>query len=161
MKENIQQDGFTFIEILIAMAVLTLGLLSVFLMQIGAVRGNSLAMHLTEVSTRAQDRIEQILSWDADAVTVNLADNNTLYAGAGEDGANITADFRILPGTNRAVDGTVVADNSNPFTIYWNGTAEMDPGNPALQVGYRIEVTVVWNEAGRQRQTIMYVIKPI
>jgi len=55
-------NGFTLIEILIAICVLSIGLLAVGSMQVSAIRGNSYARHVTDASTMAQDRLEKLLS---------------------------------------------------------------------------------------------------
>ena len=62
IKEN--QNGFTLIEVLIAMTVFAIGILGVAAMQLGAIKGNSYSSHLTEATTLAQDKMEELMMLD-------------------------------------------------------------------------------------------------
>lgn len=54
--------AFTLVEVLIAMMVLSVGLLELGRMQIVAIRVNSAANRLTQGTNLAQDRIEQLMA---------------------------------------------------------------------------------------------------
>ena len=56
------EEGFNLIEVLVAISILTIGLLAVAKMQGTALSGNSFAGAVTESSTLAQDRLEILLS---------------------------------------------------------------------------------------------------
>ncbi|CAK8712443.1 hypothetical protein KKHLCK_01460 [Candidatus Electrothrix laxa] len=61
--ENIlRQDGFTLIETMMAMVVFTIGILGLFGMQSSAIKENLLANSITNGSTWAMDRVEQLLN---------------------------------------------------------------------------------------------------
>jgi prepilin-type N-terminal cleavage/methylation domain-containing protein len=146
MKLSNQESGFTLIEVMIAIAVLVIGILSLYTMQISSIQGNSTANQLTTASNLALDQIEQILSWDASDARLNDSENINFQ--------------RIGPA------GTIndVADNSRIFdnyTVYWDGTAFMDPGNPAQQVGIDMQIHVVWTAANRLKTVTMFIAKPI
>lgn len=53
--------GFTLIEVLIALAIFSIGILAVGGMQISAINGNACARSLTEVTTMAADRMEKLI----------------------------------------------------------------------------------------------------
>jgi prepilin-type N-terminal cleavage/methylation domain-containing protein len=55
------QEGFTLIEVLISMAVLSFGMLAVASMQTVAIRVNSFSNRLTEGATLVQDKIEELM----------------------------------------------------------------------------------------------------
>jgi len=55
-------DGFTLIEVMIAIAVLTIGILGVMAMQVHSIDGNASAMRRTRALTLSQDAIERIMS---------------------------------------------------------------------------------------------------
>ncbi len=55
-----RESGFTLLEVIIALSILTFGLLAVASMQASAIRGNALADGLTESSTWAVDRLEKL-----------------------------------------------------------------------------------------------------
>jgi type IV pilus assembly protein PilV len=54
--------GFTLLEVMIAVTVLTVGLLAVAGMQTAAIRGNDNAHRVTEGTTWAQDRLELLVA---------------------------------------------------------------------------------------------------
>jgi len=57
-----REAGFTLLEIIVAISILTFGILAVASMQSAAIRGNQLGYRLTEGSTLAQDRLEFLLT---------------------------------------------------------------------------------------------------
>jgi prepilin-type N-terminal cleavage/methylation domain-containing protein len=56
-----KEAGFTLIELIVAIAILTIGLLAVGSMQIAGIGGNRSAYRTTEAVTVAQDRMERLL----------------------------------------------------------------------------------------------------
>lgn len=60
-KETLE-GGFTLLEVIIAISILTVGLLAVASMQTAAIRGNDAAYHVTEGITWAQDRLEYLMA---------------------------------------------------------------------------------------------------
>ena len=54
--------GFTLLEVIIAISILTVGLLAVGSMQTAAIHGNDTAYHVTEGATWAQNRIEALIA---------------------------------------------------------------------------------------------------
>ena len=57
-----KQDGFTLIEVLIAVTIFAVGLLAIGAMQTSAIRMNSTGNRLTELSTLGIDRLENLMS---------------------------------------------------------------------------------------------------
>ena len=55
-------QGYTLIEILIAMAIFAIGILAIFSMQMTATSSNALARGLTENYTAAMDKVEELLA---------------------------------------------------------------------------------------------------
>ena len=58
---NSVDGGFTILEVLLALALLSIGLLGVAQMQIAAIDGNAKAMKHTELIMAAQNKIEQLM----------------------------------------------------------------------------------------------------
>ena len=56
------QNGFTLIEVLIAVTIFAVGLLAIATMQISAIRMNSTGDRLTELSTLGIDKYEELMS---------------------------------------------------------------------------------------------------
>jgi len=57
-----KQDGFTLIEVLIAVSIFAVGLLAIAALQTSAIRMNSTGNRLTELSTLGIDRFEDLMS---------------------------------------------------------------------------------------------------
>lgn len=57
-----KQDGFTLIEVLIAVTIFAVGLLAIAAMQTSAIRMNSTGNRLTELSTCGIDKLERLMS---------------------------------------------------------------------------------------------------
>ena len=76
-------DGFTLIEVMIAIAVLTIGILGVMAMQVHSIDGNASAMRRTRALTMSQDAIERIMSAPFSSFVVggptNLPTNDPTY----------------------------------------------------------------------------------
>jgi type IV pilus assembly protein PilV len=60
-RRPIGEKGFTLLEVIVAISILTFGLLAVASMQMTAIRGNYNASNITEATTVAQDRLENLM----------------------------------------------------------------------------------------------------
>jgi prepilin-type N-terminal cleavage/methylation domain-containing protein len=67
-RQPVGEKGFTLLEVIIAISILTFGLLAVASMQLTAIRGNYNASNITEATTVAQDRLELFLSQPYDTL---------------------------------------------------------------------------------------------
>lgn len=106
MKKNTGQNGFTLIEILIAILLLAFGILGVGVMQNTSIQGNSTANNLTGAANWSGDALETFMArpFTHDDLMDDNADgiagiNNTNVAGAPADGGPV-------------VQGI--------FTVFWN-----------------------------------------
>jgi type IV pilus assembly protein PilV len=61
IRKSKKDDGFTLIEVLIAITVFAVGLLAVAAMQTSAIRVNSTAGQITDRITLAQDKLEELM----------------------------------------------------------------------------------------------------
>ena len=101
-----RQNGFTLIEVMVAMAVFTIGILGLFGMQASAIKENLLANSITSSSAWAMDRVEQLLSQDyADLLDADNDGNSC--GGLGDWGDD--ADGEDISGTTEPI-----------YNIYWN-----------------------------------------
>ena len=87
MKRHFAQDrksreqGFTLIEVLIAIVILTVGLLAVGTMQISAIRGNFMSGNTSTALSLASEKMEDLLNKDfnnAELTDSNTGNNSTL-----------------------------------------------------------------------------------
>jgi len=56
------ENGFTIIEVMIAMFIFSVGILAMALLQISFIQGNSTANNITEASYLAADKLEELFS---------------------------------------------------------------------------------------------------
>jgi type IV pilus modification protein PilV len=78
---NVQEEGFTILELLVAMLVLAVGILALIDMQVAAISGNSSANQMTVATTLAQDQIEQLKRldfFDTALADTKVGNNGTL-----------------------------------------------------------------------------------
>lgn len=112
--------GFTLIEVLIALSIFSIGLLSIAGMQGTAIRANSRANTLSVATSIAQGVMEEILARDSDA---------SLFA---SDVANVTWD--LAPGVSAT---TLSLDGAGTYSA----TYTIDADNPVSDVT-RVDVSV-------------------
>ena len=62
IKKSQKDQGFTLIEVLIAITIFAVGLLAVATMQLSAIRVNSTAGQITTRMTWAQDKLEELMA---------------------------------------------------------------------------------------------------
>lgn len=72
-------EGFTLLEVIIAIAIFTIGILAVASMQISAINGNESAGSLTGATTWGQDKIEELLALPYANVTTGGPINQGIY----------------------------------------------------------------------------------
>ncbi len=117
------QSGFTLLEVLIAVVILTIGIFSVHLMQLSSIRGNHTAMILTSETNWASSYIEKMLSLPYDSDNNGIDDDGDLAIdeadeqfvdGAGTNNGNVGLDD-APPNT----DGVILSPDGN-YTVYWN-----------------------------------------
>jgi len=147
IKEN--QNGFTLIEIMIAITVFAIGILGVAAMQIAAIEGNSSANGLTEAAAIGQDKIEELMALDYNNNALNDTDG---------DGTNGLRDPLPPPPLPQVPDSVTYPPDyqltSGPYTISWNIAVNVPGTNTKT-----IRVIVIWNENGRNRLVNIDAIK--
>ena len=92
-----RSQGFTLIEVLMALAIFSIGILAVGAMQISATRGNSSAGNVTSNLTWAMDRLEQLMMLPYGHADLT-AGNHSVAAGnlaLDSDGIDNDSDGRI------------------------------------------------------------------
>jgi type IV pilus assembly protein PilV len=70
------KKGFTLIEVLIGLIILSVGLLAIAGMQITAVKGNFFSHYLTQASYVGQDRLELLNNLPVDSVELQAGNHN-------------------------------------------------------------------------------------
>lgn len=134
-------EGFTLIETLVAVFILTVGIFALYSMQTTSIRYNSSANAITGSSTWATDRIEQLLALAYNNPLLNDGDNN------GDAGLNTVGP---------TADGSAVSPDQR-YTIFWNVANRMipNPADPTDSTVKIIRVTVQHNDFGINKQVVL------
>lgn len=104
---RIKQQGFTLLEVLIALVVATIGLLSLSAMQISAIKANGMSNRATQSVFLAQDMIERIKGG-------NMVDGETFgFMNMADIHTGVVRDSGVLPGINES------GRDGGPFTVQW------------------------------------------
>jgi type IV pilus modification protein PilV len=171
MASHPRDPGFTLIEVVIAMAVLTIGSLGLLSVTRAGLQLNADARVTTRATALAQDLIAQMQTWDY-ANDARLQDSNTgnndnwddhegAFEGAVTSGMYDHTEADLGGAAWLGVPTATV--QALGFTRYWN--VEEDPAdvdaNGAL-MGRRVAVIVRWvhNGAGRRIVLVTFIRDP-
>jgi type IV pilus assembly protein PilV len=86
-----KEGGFTLLEVIMAISILTVGLLAVASMQASAIRGNAISRDYTESTDKVQDVMEKLLSLNFSANELNAGDHTE-----GELGLDTTDKYSVI-----------------------------------------------------------------
>lgn len=136
------KDGFTLMEVLIATAIFSIGILGVAALQSGSIKGNSSARGVTDIALAATDRLEMLRS---------LPYN---------DPALTTGVYVLDPASDRVdnnYDGFIDEDNeTGPLTIQYTVTTDWP-----LERTKTVVVTATHAGASIRKQVAMQQIIPL
>ena len=109
------QSGFTLLEVLIAISILTVGLLGVAQMQIMGIRGNYFSGNTTTVLTLAEEKMEDLLGRsysDTDLTSGNHPDPDNPIDETGQAGGIYSRMWTVIDNTPIADTKTVTVNVS-------------------------------------------------
>ena len=130
-KKERKEKGFTLVEVMIAIAILTFGILAVASMQTSSMYGNSTANRVTEGTSWAGNKMEELLTIpDTDAqLSVGTHGPETMISGVSR------------------------------YDVNWEVIDSVDPSNP-IEDAKLIIVTVTWRDKGNMKSTQLRCIRP-
>lgn len=102
------EKGFTLLEIIMAVSILSIGILAVASMQGAALKGDSFAQSRTEGSTYGQDMLEELLTIPYDDAKLN---NNATDS---VDDGDYRTEYLV-------VDGTILNTKKITVTVSYRG----------------------------------------
>ncbi|MDK9709052.1 MAG: prepilin-type N-terminal cleavage/methylation domain-containing protein [Desulforhopalus sp.] len=167
MKDNFEkqhglligrEQGFTLIETIVAIFILTVGIFALYSMQTTSIRYNAFSSAMTTSSTWASDRIEELLALDYDDPLLRDDDDATdlapLAAANGDAGLNHT------DGAGESPDGRVVSPDQR-YTVFWNIASRIspNPNDPTVSTVKAIRVIVKHTDYGINKQVTMNYFK--
>jgi type IV pilus assembly protein PilV len=132
--------GYTLIELMIAIAIFSIGILGVYAMQIKSVKENAVGRDVTEKATWAMDRVEELIALPYDDADLTVGDHHPAADSDGIDNNN-----------NGRIDE---AGETGFMSISWS----VQEGTP-LPETKTISVTLSRNtaHAGQRRVTLRYI----
>jgi prepilin-type N-terminal cleavage/methylation domain-containing protein len=148
-SEDIKKsEGFTLLEVIVAISILTVGLLAVASMQASSIRGNSFAGCVTEGTTSAADRIEKLIAFGYDDY-----DNSSIEDRDG-DGTGGLDDVGFDDDPVTQADADYQATQGR-YSVFWNIS-----DNAILNNTKRVNVIVTWTDHGAQKSVPMQYVIP-
>jgi len=136
IRKATKDKGFTLLEIIIAISVLTVGLLAVASMQISAIRANSFAGTVTEAAMLAGDQLEKLMARPYDDADLDDTDGD---GAAGLDDTGDDADY---------------TEDRGIYTVCWNVAIDAVTNNTKT-----ITVIAIWTDHGVNKRVSIQHIK--
>ncbi len=140
-SKRINQTGFTLLEVIVTITVLSIGILAVAKMQTVAVNGNRMANQMMEDTISGQDVIERIIA--ANFSDGSLSDRNgddTL------DDRDAAADYSLDSSNGNYYNPDVDGDGTNDWNI--------DTNNEIFSVSWNVRE----NQPDTNTKTIRFII---
>ena len=100
MKPLLKSDGFSLIEILIAMVILSISLLALAGLMATTTQNTSLGGHITEAATYAQDQLEQLRVTSWGSIANNWVDTSGAGTRTGPSGITYTRTLNVVTSGN-------------------------------------------------------------
>jgi type IV pilus assembly protein PilV len=141
-----REKGFTLLEVIVAISILTFGILAVASMQMSAIRGNAFAGGVTEGATWAGDEIEKLMrfAWD-----------DPLLQDTDGDGFNGLDDIGFDN------DPTTLGDSDQPLVAQGKYTIHCNVAdNVVINNTKTVHVIVTWTDHGALRRITIRRIIP-
>jgi len=134
LEKNTGDTGFTLIEVLLALAIFTIGILAMGSLQVAAINGDSKARFSTEAAVLAQDTLERLIALRLDPAAAQLP-------------AEFRSDLNNDP-------SRTFQDSTGKYTVDWIVSPLHNPMDNAVT----INMTVSWREyANTRRITYTYI----
>ncbi len=124
VKDRKTETGFTLVEVMLALSILTIGLLAIAAMHVSSIDGNSSSRRLTEAMNYTQDKLEELqaLSYSntllksGDRTEANPPDGYTIAWNVSDD--NPVEDAKLITVTTTWQVGTEAKATQLSAVIY-------------------------------------------
>jgi prepilin-type N-terminal cleavage/methylation domain-containing protein len=115
---QVNNRGFTLIEVMIALAIFSIGILAIAGMQISSINGNSSARMQTEATTLAVERLERLIALPYDDAELDPGNQPPVTSGSYTIVWSVIEDVPIP--LTKTIKITVTADNPNAKDVSLN-----------------------------------------
>jgi len=151
MKRVKKEEGYTLVEVLIALGILGFGLMAVATMQVTAIKTNSRASDMSQGVTLAQAKVEELMNLPYSSLSLKDVDDDGTDEDANDDGIDDDGDNFGL--NDVGVDSDYEEPNGR-YTTYWNVAVD----EPVAK-SKTIRVIVVWTERGKNKRVSLDFVK--
>ncbi len=142
-----KEKGFTILELLFAITILSVGILAVASMQAASIRANAFASDVSKGTVWAADKMEELIALAYnDYGNAALADTDGDGDGGLDDDTTATAD---------GSETQTPTDDPKTYTILWNVSVDSLMTNTKT-----IKVIVTWTEHGVKKNVSMRYVVP-
>ena len=120
MNKNNKNQGFTLIEVLIAMAIFAVGFLALATLQIKSIKQNASAKMYTEATTMAVESLERLISLPYDHSDLNQGNNpHSMTTGGYTIEWNVQDDIPVTATKTIVINVTGANRYAKPITIHF------------------------------------------
>lgn len=123
-SEKPNDSGYSLIEVLLAVAILTIGMLGTSALALGVINGNSVSKDVTTGATLAQDKMESIREAGflglPTSDTTEIEDYGDIQYTVGSETADYSAYKRI---TTIQVNSPMVGMKTATVSVYWDSNS--------------------------------------
>lgn len=151
---KITNQGFTLIEVMMAMVIFSVGILGLIGMQISAIQGNDDASEISQALAVAQDQLDTLLTLPYSATDLD-DDGDGTGQDVDDDGDDDDCDcddFGLNDNTPTTADGNRIVNGK--YNLFWNVAV-----NEPVANAKRIRMIVRWQNNSRTRQIILEAVK--
>ena len=141
--------GFTLLEIMMALAIFSIGVLGVAKLQLSATSGTASSRGYTEAAALGQRQIEYLMSLPYDDVLLGDTDGDGTNQDADNDGTDDDSGNFGLDDRNGGADQAVTVDTV--YNLFWNIAVD-EPVTGAK----KIRLIVRWKSSGFSTRQISF-----
>jgi prepilin-type N-terminal cleavage/methylation domain-containing protein len=134
-----KNGGFTLIEVIIAMGILSVGIIAMYSMQVTGIQGNATASRITTEATWAADQVEKMVAMAYLDTPLSDTDSDGTNKDNNLDGIDDSGKNFGLDDVGTEADGSDVTSDGL-YTVFWN-VAEDVPIKNSKQISIIVQST--------------------
>ncbi len=135
MRRLHRNSGFTLIEIMIAIAIIAIGIFGVMSLIITVMKGNTLSKRVTTATTIAQDKMEDFKRMDYDSIK----DDADFYSGTD----TTTYDIYYYQKVTVTPDDPAIDTKTIGVGIFWNPPGTTTTDTPPTPNKHNVELKTI------------------